>query len=68
MSPNDAPFANPLTDGHPEGSDGTEQMGHAVSGDLDLSHGVALYLEDITVSFDGFKALNALTLSIDAGE
>ncbi|HNP05180.1 MAG TPA: ATP-binding cassette domain-containing protein, partial [Rhodocyclaceae bacterium] len=43
-------------------------MGHAVSGDLDLSHGVALYLEDITVSFDGFKALNALTLSIDAGE
>ncbi len=68
MSPNDAPFANPLTDGHPEGSDGTEQMGHAVSGDLDLSHGVALYQEDITVSFDGFKALNALTLSIDAGE
>jgi urea transport system ATP-binding protein len=29
---------------------------------------VILYLEDITVSFDGFKALNALTLYIDAGE
>jgi len=28
----------------------------------------ALYLEDITVSFDGFKALNALTLYIDVGE
>jgi len=28
----------------------------------------ALYLEDITVSFDGFKALNALTLYIDIGE
>ena len=72
MSPTAAPtshsLADPLTDGHPEGSDGTEQMGHAVTGDLDLSHGVALYLEDITVSFDGFKALNALTLSIDAGE
>jgi urea transport system ATP-binding protein len=27
-----------------------------------------LYLEDITVSFDGFKALNALTLYIDTGE
>jgi urea transport system ATP-binding protein len=27
-----------------------------------------LYLEDISVSFDGFKALNALTLYIDAGE
>jgi urea transport system ATP-binding protein len=29
---------------------------------------VILYLEDITVSFDGFKALNALTLYIDSGE
>ncbi len=27
-----------------------------------------LYLEDITVSFDGFRALNALTLYVDAGE
>ena len=35
---------------------------------LDLSHNVILYLEDITVSFDGFKALNKLTLAIDAGE
>jgi urea transport system ATP-binding protein len=34
----------------------------------DESHGVILYLEDITVSFDGFKALNALTLYVEAGE
>jgi urea transport system ATP-binding protein len=34
----------------------------------DTSHGTILYLEDITVSFDGFKALNALTLYVDAGE
>src|SRR5690606_7160476 len=34
----------------------------------DASHGTILYLEDITVSFDGFKALNALTLYVDAGE
>jgi urea transport system ATP-binding protein len=34
----------------------------------DTSHGTILYLEDINVSFDGFKALNALTLYIDAGE
>ncbi|MFN4263410.1 MAG: urea ABC transporter ATP-binding protein UrtD [Thioalkalivibrionaceae bacterium] len=27
-----------------------------------------LYLEDVTVSFDGFRALDALNLSIDAGE
>src|ERR1700688_2873626 len=27
-----------------------------------------LYLEDLTVSFDGFKALNALSLYVDPGE
>ncbi|HET9701218.1 MAG TPA: ATP-binding cassette domain-containing protein, partial [Burkholderiales bacterium] len=37
-------------------------------GELDLSHGVMLYLEDITVSFDGFRALNRLTLDISVGE
>jgi len=34
----------------------------------DFAHGVALYVDDVTVSFDGFKALNALTLAIDVGE
>jgi urea transport system ATP-binding protein len=34
----------------------------------DFAHGVALYVEDLSVSFDGFKALNALSLSIDVGE
>jgi urea transport system ATP-binding protein len=34
----------------------------------DASHGTILYLEDITVSFDGFRALDKLTLYIDAGE
>jgi urea transport system ATP-binding protein len=38
------------------------------TGELDTAHGVILYLEDVTVSFDGFKALNDLTLSIDVGE
>jgi urea transport system ATP-binding protein len=37
-------------------------------GELDLSHKVILYLDDITVSFDGFRALNKLSLAIDAGE
>jgi urea transport system ATP-binding protein len=40
----------------------------AQAGVPDFAHGVALYLEDVTVSFDGFKALNALTLAIDVGE
>ena len=34
----------------------------------DLRHGTVLYVEDVTVSFDGFKALNALTLYVNAGE
>lgn len=38
------------------------------SPDLDVSHGPILYLEDVTVSFDGFRALNNLTLYIDDGE
>jgi len=35
---------------------------------VDLSHGTILYVENVTVSFDGFKALNDLTLYIEAGE
>jgi urea transport system permease protein len=31
-------------------------------------HGKTLYLENLTVSFDGFKALNELTLQIEPGE
>ncbi|HEX4881557.1 MAG TPA: urea ABC transporter ATP-binding protein UrtD [Porticoccaceae bacterium] len=38
------------------------------SGGVDLTHGNILYLEDITVSFDGFRALNRLTLYIGVGE
>ncbi len=36
--------------------------------DVDASHGPILYLEKISVSFDGFKALDELTLYIDDGE
>ena len=35
---------------------------------MDLSHGGILYLDSISVSFDGFKALNDLSLVVDAGE
>jgi urea transport system ATP-binding protein len=38
------------------------------AGQVDSSHGTILYLEDVSVSFDGFKALNKLSLYIDAGE
>ncbi|MBI5719070.1 MAG: urea ABC transporter ATP-binding protein UrtD [Burkholderiales bacterium] len=33
-----------------------------------FTQGVALYVEDVTVSFDGFKALNSLSLTVNAGE
>ena len=36
--------------------------------EVDLSHGTILYLEDISVSFEGFKAIDKLNLYIDAGE
>ncbi|MEI6382140.1 MAG: urea ABC transporter ATP-binding protein UrtD [Betaproteobacteria bacterium] len=38
------------------------------SGELDLTHGRILYLEDVSVSFDGFKAINKLSLDIAPGE
>ena len=44
---------------------GGRVIGHDV---LDVTHGPIIYLDDITVSFDGFKALNNLTLTVEAGE
>jgi urea transport system ATP-binding protein len=38
------------------------------SGALDTTHGRILYLEDVHVSFDGFKAINHLSLDISPGE
>ena len=37
-------------------------------GEVDVSHGRILYLEDVSVSFDGFKAINQLSLDIAPGE
>ncbi|KRG35270.1 urea ABC transporter ATP-binding protein [Psychrobacter sp. P11F6] len=34
----------------------------------DMRHGIALYLEDVSVWFDSFRALNDLSLYIEAGE
>ena len=38
------------------------------SDSLNIDKGCILYLEDISVSFDGFKAINNLNLYIDEGE
>ncbi|MGE0348768.1 urea ABC transporter ATP-binding protein UrtD [Hydrogenophaga sp.] len=37
-------------------------------GEVDTTHGRILYLEDVSVSFDGFKAINKLSLDIAPGE
>jgi urea transport system ATP-binding protein len=37
-------------------------------GEVVFTQGVALYVDGVTVSFDGFKALNNLSLTIDVGE
>lgn len=39
-----------------------------IPGEVDLSHGIILYLEDISVSFDGVHALNKLSLAMDSSE
>ena len=38
------------------------------AGEVVFTQGVALYLQDVTVSFDGFKALDSLSLTINVGE
>jgi urea transport system ATP-binding protein len=43
-------------------------LGRISTGELDTTHGAVLYLDEISVSFDGFQALNKLSLSIDVGE
>jgi len=57
------------------GKNNTESGGRAagfgrvmVPGEVDVSHGRILYLEDVSVSFDGFKAINKLSLDIAPGE
>jgi len=56
---------------HASAGDGATEYGRVVrdiEAGPDVTHGPILYLDDITVAFDGFKALNKLTLTIMAGE
>ncbi|MDN4576006.1 urea ABC transporter ATP-binding protein UrtD [Pandoraea cepalis] len=59
----DAPDASVTVSGDATG------MSHlVVPGEIDTSHGLILYLENISVSFDGFRALNDLSLAIKTDE
>jgi urea transport system ATP-binding protein len=51
------------------GAPGLAQLGMRFAGaGVDASHGPILYLDGITVSFDGFRALNNLSLTVEDGE
>jgi urea transport system ATP-binding protein len=50
------------------GEGASQAFGHLVTGGVDVSHKAILYLEGVTVSFDGFRALNDLSLTLDDGE
>jgi urea transport system ATP-binding protein len=51
---------------HGEGA--SQAIGHRLRPGVDTSHGTILYVDSVTVSFDGFKALNGLSLALDDGE
>ena len=54
---------------HEASSGGSASFGRLMTAGVpDFATGVALYLDDVTVSFDGFKALNKLSLTIGVGE
>ena len=42
--------------------------GETLAETLDISHKTLLYVEGVTVSFDGFRALNDLSFYVDVGE
>ena len=46
----------------------TREKNQTKESSVDTRHGCILYVENVTVSFDGFKALDDLNLYIDDGE
>ncbi|WP_293775778.1 urea ABC transporter ATP-binding protein UrtD [uncultured Oxalicibacterium sp.] len=50
------------------GDQGETNYGRVKPEGLDTAHGAILYLEDVVVNFDGFKAINKLNLDISVGE
>lgn len=57
---------NPVPRGQWEGE--AVGLSRPLTPGLDIRHGQILYLDDVIVDFDGYRALNRLTLSIAVGE
>jgi urea transport system ATP-binding protein len=60
--------AAPGATGHVVPGDAIASFGRVRGDGVDTTHGAILYLDEVTVSFDGFKALNKLTMDISVGE
>jgi len=58
----------PVSPAEASGAGGAAAYGRVKPSGVDTTHGAILYLEEVTVSFDGFKALNRLSLDIGVGE
>jgi urea transport system ATP-binding protein len=58
----------PSTTGKTESGGRDAGYGRIATQEVDTTHGRILYLEDVNVSFDGFKAINGLSLDIAPGE
>ena len=52
----------------PHGGHASDGYGRPKEQGADFSHGIALYLEKVSVWFDAFRALNDLSLYIQEGE
>jgi urea transport system ATP-binding protein len=60
--------AKPIAQKQTESGGRTAGFSRLSTGEVDITHGRILYLEDVNVSFDGFKAINNLSLDIAPGE
>jgi urea transport system ATP-binding protein len=58
----------PSTTGKTESGGRDAGYGRIATQEVDTTHGRILYLEDVNVSFDGFKAIDGLSLDIAPGE
>jgi urea transport system ATP-binding protein len=58
----------PTTTGKTESGGRDAGYGRIATQEVDTTHGRILYLEDVNVSFDGFKAIDGLSLDIAPGE
>ena len=58
----------PVQTGQTESGGRSAGYGRLATGEVDTTHGRILYLEDVHVSFDGFKAIQGLSLDIAPGE